>query len=47
MAYAQTKSTRIHQSVVDQAKQFLALLPDKSEMSPQSLPDSQKTSNYA
>ncbi len=47
MAYAQTKSTRIHQSVVDQAKQFLALLPNKSEMSSQSLSDSQKTSDYA
>lgn len=47
MAYAQTKSTRIHQSVVDQARQFLSLLPNKSEVSSQSRPDAQKTSNCA
>lgn len=47
MAYAQTRSTRIHQSVVDQARQFLSLLPNKSEASSQSRPNSPKTSNYA
>ncbi len=47
MAYAQTKSTRIHQSVVDQARQFLALLPNKSEAAPPSPSDAQKTSNCA
>lgn len=47
MAYAQTKSTRIHQSVVDQARQFLSLLPNKSETFSQSQPNSAKTSNCA
>jgi hypothetical protein len=46
MTYAQTKSTRIHQSVVDQVRQFLVLLPNKSEAT-QSRLDSQKTSNCA
>jgi hypothetical protein len=45
MAYAQTKSTRVHQSVVDQVRQFLALLPNKAEVS-QSRSE-HKTSNYA